>query len=225
MALRVSKVGEVVGDLVVCTPVKQGKVGDFAAFLTNFNSSDADEIGPQWVLPLTIGEGAAAREISIDLAPFLSKQEYERSEQEPLFVAAPEGVDASAITLVVLFRGRFVLPSRRPLTALEREEVILRTKELVYREENELASIRSYVANMEAALEFQRVGPKRDPIPDDVKLVVWARDGGACVRCGSKDKLHFDHVIPVAKGGGGDAINIQILCQPCNLRKSDKIAF
>ena len=79
--------------------------------------------------------------------------------------------------------------------------------------------------NVEAAIEYQRSGPKRDPIADDVKLLVWARDGGACVRCGSKENLHFDHIIPVAKGGGGEVTNIQILCQRCNLQKSDKIAF
>lgn len=83
--------------------------------------------------------------------------------------------------------------------------------------------MRAAVANLEAANEFQRSGPKRDPIPDHVKLVVWARDGGACVHCGSRQELHFDHVIPVAKGGGNSVENIQILCQACNLRKSDKI--
>jgi len=80
------------------------------------------------------------------------------------------------------------------------------------------------VANLEAAIEYTKSGPRRDPIPEDVKLLVWTRDGGACVRCGSKKELHFDHVIPVAKGGGNFEANIQILCQPCNLKKADKIA-
>jgi 5-methylcytosine-specific restriction endonuclease McrA len=78
---------------------------------------------------------------------------------------------------------------------------------------------------MEAAIAFQQSGPKREVIPDDVKLLVWSRDGGACTRCGAKQQLHFDHVIPVAKGGSNVPVNIQLLCQPCNLRKSDKIAF
>jgi len=37
--------------------------------------------------------------------------------------------------------------------------------------------------------------------------------------------LHFDHIIPVAKGGGNTKKNIQILCQTCNLKKADHIAI
>jgi hypothetical protein len=33
-------------------------------------------------------------------------------------------------------------------------------------------------------------------IPTAVKLSVWKRDNGQCVQCGSKQNLHFDHVIP-----------------------------
>src|SRR5665213_1964704 len=107
----------------------------------------------------------------------------------------------------------------------ERDEIALRVKKAVYQQDNELNAIKSYVSNVEAAVEFQKNGPVRDAIPDDVKLLVWSRDGGACKRCGSREKLHFDHVIPVAKGGSNIADNIQILCETCNLRKSDKIAF
>jgi len=116
------------------------------------------------------------------------------------------------------------MPERSPRDAFERDEVSLRIKKAVYDEEFELSSLRAAVANLEAAIEFQKSGPKRDPIPEEVKLLVWARDGGCCVRCGSKQELHFDHIIPVAKGGGNSEANIQILCQTCNLKKSDKIA-
>lgn len=101
--------------------------------------------------------------------------------------------------------------------------MILRVKRAVYKEEEELNSLKSYVSNMEAALEYRRSGPQRTAISDDVRMAVWARDGGSCNRCGSKEKLHFDHIIPIAKGGGNDVKNIQILCEPCNLKKSDKI--
>jgi hypothetical protein len=40
-------------------------------------------------------------------------------------------------------------------------------------------------------IEFQRTGARREPISDDVKMLVWSRDGGACVRCGSRENLHF----------------------------------
>lgn len=64
---------------------------------------------------------------------------------------------------------------------------------------------------------------KRTPIPDDVKDAVWRRDGGKCVRCGSQERLEFDHMIPVSKGGSDTARNIQLLCEKCNREKSDNI--
>lgn len=64
---------------------------------------------------------------------------------------------------------------------------------------------------------------RRERIPDEVRAFVWERDGGRCVRCGSEDNLQFDHVIPVAKGGGNGVENIQLLCMDCNLLKSDAI--
>ena len=64
---------------------------------------------------------------------------------------------------------------------------------------------------------------RREQIPDEVKVAVWDRDGGMCVRCESEEDLQFDHVIPFAKGGGINVENIQILCGDCNRAKSDSI--
>jgi len=61
-------------------------------------------------------------------------------------------------------------------------------------------------------------------IPTRVKLEVWKRDGGRCVRCGAADELHFDHIIPFSRGGTSlKAENIQLLCARHNLQKSDRI--
>jgi hypothetical protein len=61
-------------------------------------------------------------------------------------------------------------------------------------------------------------------IPTNVKLKVWARDGGRCVTCGATDELHFDHIVPFSKGGTSlKAENIQLLCARHNLEKSAKI--
>lgn len=61
-------------------------------------------------------------------------------------------------------------------------------------------------------------------IPTPVKLEVWKRDGGKCVECGSKDHLHFDHILPFSKGGTSiSARNVQLLCMRHNLEKSAKI--
>jgi len=61
-------------------------------------------------------------------------------------------------------------------------------------------------------------------IPSHIKLAVWKRDGGRCTICGSADELHFDHILPYAKGGTSlKADNVQLLCARRNLQKSAKI--
>lgn len=61
-------------------------------------------------------------------------------------------------------------------------------------------------------------------IPTTVKVKVWERDRGCCVRCGSTENLHYDHDLPYSKGGTSlTDKNIRLLCAKCNLSKSDKI--
>jgi hypothetical protein len=74
-------------------------------------------------------------------------------------------------------------------------------------------------------LKFKHEGTKnkRERISEDVKTIVWRRDQGKCVECGSQEKLEFDHIIPVSKGGSNTARNLQLLCENCNRTKSDKI--
>jgi HNH endonuclease len=61
--------------------------------------------------------------------------------------------------------------------------------------------------------------PRRS-IPKAIKIAVWERDGGRCVMCGGADKLHFDHILPISKGGTSNtADNIQLLCARHNLSK------
>ena len=60
-------------------------------------------------------------------------------------------------------------------------------------------------------------------ISRNVRQRVWTTYGGQCADCGAKDYLEFDHVIPVAKGGSNDEMNVQLLCRRCNLKKNDNI--
>ena len=69
------------------------------------------------------------------------------------------------------------------------------------------------------ALDGQVQAGERGSIPTAVRHLVMQRDGGACVQCGARGDLQFDHIIPVAMGGGSDPANLQILCGPCNRRK------
>jgi 5-methylcytosine-specific restriction endonuclease McrA len=63
----------------------------------------------------------------------------------------------------------------------------------------------------------------RERIPDEVQIFVWNRDDGKCVKCGSKKKLEYDHIIPLSQGGSNTARNIQLLCESCNRSKGAKI--
>ena len=222
--------GGYIRDSVVHTTDKG--LGEVSKLLTSFEPAPPGD-GPGWVVDLRIGEGPSARIVQIQLSPIVSAQAYIVSFNEPVFANLHLPDEAGArrpVEVIALFRDRIFRIDRQqlqpqPLNAAEIAEVKLRVKRAVYAEEEELNSIKSYVANVEAAREYQKSGPKRDPIPSDVRMLVWARDGGACVTCGAKEKLHYDHIIPVAKGGGSMVENIQILCETCNLKKSDKIGL
>ena len=61
-------------------------------------------------------------------------------------------------------------------------------------------------------------------IPTSVKVAVYARDKGRCVKCGATTNLHYDHILPFSKGGSSTTPeNIQLLCAACNLKKHDHI--
>jgi hypothetical protein len=64
---------------------------------------------------------------------------------------------------------------------------------------------------------------RRQPMPEHVRHEVWRRDQGRCVDCGSRERLEFDHIIPISKGGSNTARNIELRCEPCNRRKAAEI--
>lgn len=53
----------------------------------------------------------------------------------------------------------------------------------------------------------------------EIREMVLTRGGRRCVRCGSTEELHVDHIQPVAKGGMPRLENLQVLCKTCNLQK------
>jgi len=80
-----------------------------------------------------------------------------------------------------------------------------------------------YERTFQSQNEVEEIKNTRERIPQDVMDAVWRRDEGKCVKCGSKENLEFDHIIPVSKGGANTYRNIQLLCEKCNREKSNKI--
>lgn len=78
------------------------------------------------------------------------------------------------------------------------------------------------VLGAEATIDFG-VGIQRQAIPERVRHEVWRRDQGRCVECGSRERLEYDHIVPVSRGGSNTARNIELRCEPCNRRKAAKI--
>jgi len=138
----------------------------------------------------------------------------------------PESPDKSAKRALAkwlwLFRDG-IYSTDKPPQLYEPEEVLLRIKSLHFQRDERLRRLREQVANFEAIETNLGREKSRRPLPDDVKLLVWSRDGGACVKCGSQSELHFDHIIAFARGGSDEAENIQLLCRSCNLAKSDRL--
>jgi 5-methylcytosine-specific restriction endonuclease McrA len=64
---------------------------------------------------------------------------------------------------------------------------------------------------------------RRAPLPRDVRLAVWRRDGGRCRECGNGFDLQYDHVIPLALGGATGVENLQLLCGDCNRAKGASV--
>jgi hypothetical protein len=71
----------------------------------------------------------------------------------------------------------------------------------------------------------QRTDPRteRTGIPEEVRIAVWRRDGGRCVRCGTRERLEYDHIIPVSLGGSSTVRNIELLCETCNRSKGANV--
>jgi hypothetical protein len=64
---------------------------------------------------------------------------------------------------------------------------------------------------------------RREPIPDDVKRLVFQRDEGRCQHCGGSELLQFDHIIPFTMGGSHEPENLQLLCARCNREKGGRL--
>jgi HAMP domain-containing protein len=142
---------------------------------------------------------------------------YDADHAEPVCVSSPQGKEGREG--LWLYHRTVVAVDEAGLA--NAEEIILHVKHLVIKHQKKLDRLRREVE----AFENTRDEPqsRRDRIPESVQRFIWQRDGGRCVRCGSQERLEFDHIIPVSRGGATTERNLQLLCEVCNREKSNLI--
>lgn len=72
----------------------------------------------------------------------------------------------------------------------------------------------------------------RASVPMWAKSAVFHRDKGRCVLCqrdltslfSQQSKIHYDHIIPLSRGGMNCVTNLQVTCSKCNLDKGARSA-
>ena len=72
----------------------------------------------------------------------------------------------------------------------------------------------------------KKINEERAKLTDHLRYLIFVRDRFTCQICGRKQEdgvtLHIDHIIPVSKGGKTVPENLRVLCDQCNLGKSDR---
>jgi len=160
--------------------------------------------------PVIIGEGSNAK-VHMVQAP----ANYDPASPDPIQWGHGSRVAGPNIWL---FRKYAVIVET---AGEESAEILLRVKHMVLKEEQELSRIANEVSAFENMSRISN--SQRGKIPEAVRLFVWQRDEGRCSRCGRQEKLEFDHIIPVVKGGANTERNIQLLCEFCNRSKGATI--
>jgi hypothetical protein len=141
---------------------------------------------------------------------------------EPVFVA-PEPV---ARRVAITAAGQEKLAYAKALLAhVTRDEGVILER-----------ALDALIAKLEAR-KFAKTGqprparPSTDPrhVPAEVRRAVVARDGGRCTfegdhghRCGTRNALQFDHIVPVAKGGQSTVDNVRLRCRAHNQLEAER---
>ena len=99
------------------------------------------------------------------------------------------------------------------------EEIILQIMDLEDEERRKFERLKHKFSEAKS-IENER---QRDGIPEEVRIAVWRRDSGKCTKCGERENLEYDHIIPISRGGSNTVRNIELLCERCNRKKKDNI--
>jgi 5-methylcytosine-specific restriction endonuclease McrA len=170
------------------------------------------------VVPIVIGEGPSAPKIEM---PVASEDMPARGWESVIQSQKPYKLNTFSGSHGMLWLCGRKIVQLVDADHLSDKEQTLEVAHAVLRHEKRYKLLRRQV---EAYDRIERADTaRRERIPDDIRMFVWQRDEGKCVKCGSNERLEFDHIIPLVKGGSTTERNIQLLCESCNRAKGAQI--
>lgn len=169
-----------------------------------------------YTFPISFTEDAQTQVINVPISIQPEGQAYDPEKSEPVQIMPhPLG----SLNGRWLYRRRIVTVSEAD--GMSRDEVIISVKHAILLRDK---AFKKMGREIEAFENLQKVSSaRRERIPEAVKLFVWQRDEGKCVKCGGREQMEFDHIIPIALGGSNTERNIQLLCERCNREKGAKL--
>ena len=118
----------------------------------------------------------------------------------------------------IICRKEYTTPARKTHTW---SDITYNYKDLVHYYE-EAQKIKEQREIRSGQIEYER-----SLMTASLRYEILKRDNYRCQLCGSSAqdgvKLHIDHIVPVSKGGHTTTDNLRVLCDRCNLGKSDKL--
>lgn len=97
---------------------------------------------------------------------------------------------------------------------------IARQREAQYRAtEHGRANRATYTHKRRALMQSVNCGC----VDNKAMKLIWELDGGSCAYCSAPGE-HYDHLMPISRGGMHCVSNLRIACAKCNLSKSVKTA-
>ena len=91
-------------------------------------------------------------------------------------------------------------------------------KELLKVKNKEFVKYIKSKLNKDDDVELYRMVNKTE-IPITMSRMIMMRDNNACQKCGSKEDLTIDHIIPRSMGGTNEEVNLRVLCRSCNSKR------
>lgn len=78
------------------------------------------------------------------------------------------------------------------------------------------------------SLRYKLIGKPYDSkfyrrIPINLRELILDKYNNQCNECDSEKDLEIDHIFPWSLGGLTERSNLQVLCKPCNTKKTNKI--